>query len=367
MLQVNAAVHRLPRYMHRISVELADLEELLLNTDQLLDHEVALEQKASVAAYNSLPSSLGCFPPGHVVRQAAHKLLNSSPLLDTIVILTIVISCILAILQPPGIERPTWMGRWDQAALAVFTFELALKVLDLGLVMHAGAYLRSGWNLLDCFVVVIGYVDIILEAALSSPAALESLKALRLIRAVRPLRLIARAEGLRTCFDCLIASLPVGGQMSILLSFAAVAFGTVAVLLWRGKFHYCSTSGHWLADEATSWESGNLTVEVRDWLDCIGGAGKVWRSPPMNFDDVPTSLKTLFETATFSGYAGALTSAMIAKGYGLQPSPVLASSASAEACVFFFCWLVFGGFVVRPDFAWAIIPCMWHNAYTGRA
>ena len=67
----------------------------------------------------------------------------------------------------------------------------------------------------------------------------------------------------------------------------------------------------------------------------------------MNFDDVSVSLKTLFETATFSGYQDALVSAIMAKGYGLQPSAILNYSVATEACLFFFVWLVFGGFVVR--------------------
>jgi hypothetical protein len=115
-----------------------------------------------------------------------------------------------------------------------------------------------------------------------------------------------------------------------------------------GKFHLCSDSELWTAQWVTSWVRGNETVEVRDWLDCIGGAGMVWRTPPMNFDDVSISLKTLFETATFSGYSDMLVSAIMVKGYGVQPSNKLSVSASAEACFFIFLWLVFGGLVVRP-------------------
>lgn len=31
-----------------------------------------------------------------------------------------------------------------------------MKIIALGFMMHAGAYLRNGWNLLDFFIVVIG-------------------------------------------------------------------------------------------------------------------------------------------------------------------------------------------------------------------
>lgn len=34
-----------------------------------------------------------------------------------------------------------------------------MKIIALGFTMHPGSYLRNGWNLLDFFIVVIGYVN----------------------------------------------------------------------------------------------------------------------------------------------------------------------------------------------------------------
>ena len=42
--------------------------------------------------------------------------------------------------------------------LAVFAIEGLLKIIAYGFVMHPGAYLRNGWNILDFSIVVIGYV-----------------------------------------------------------------------------------------------------------------------------------------------------------------------------------------------------------------
>lgn len=33
-----------------------------------------------------------------------------------------------------------------------------MKIIAMGFMMHTGAYLRNGWNLLDFFIVVIGFV-----------------------------------------------------------------------------------------------------------------------------------------------------------------------------------------------------------------
>lgn len=40
--------------------------------------------------------------------------------------------------------------------LVIFTGECVMKIIAYGFVMHAGSYLRNGWNLLDFTIVVIG-------------------------------------------------------------------------------------------------------------------------------------------------------------------------------------------------------------------
>lgn len=40
--------------------------------------------------------------------------------------------------------------------LVIFTAECIMKILAYGFIMHQGAYLKNGWNLLDFTIVVIG-------------------------------------------------------------------------------------------------------------------------------------------------------------------------------------------------------------------
>lgn len=42
--------------------------------------------------------------------------------------------------------------------LVIFTIETFTKILAYGLVMHPSAYIRSGWNLLDFVIVIVGYL-----------------------------------------------------------------------------------------------------------------------------------------------------------------------------------------------------------------
>lgn len=40
--------------------------------------------------------------------------------------------------------------------MVIFTSECIIKIIANGFLMHQGAYLRNGWNILDFFIVVIG-------------------------------------------------------------------------------------------------------------------------------------------------------------------------------------------------------------------
>lgn len=40
--------------------------------------------------------------------------------------------------------------------LVIFTVEALMKIIADGFILHTGAYLRNGWNILDFIIVVIG-------------------------------------------------------------------------------------------------------------------------------------------------------------------------------------------------------------------
>ena len=41
----------------------------------------------------------------------------------------------------------------------IYTFEVLVKVLAKGFILHPFSYLRNSWNWLDFFVVIVGYVS----------------------------------------------------------------------------------------------------------------------------------------------------------------------------------------------------------------
>lgn len=84
-------------------------------------------------------------------------------LFEYIILLTILANCIaLAVYTPyPQADSNitnTSLESIEYIFMVIFTSECIMKIIALGFMMHQGSYLRNGWNLLDFFIVVIGYV-----------------------------------------------------------------------------------------------------------------------------------------------------------------------------------------------------------------
>jgi len=78
-------------------------------------------------------------------------------------------------------------------------------VLAYGLIIGPGAYLRSGWNIMDGFLVLVSIVSTIIMLTASGGAKIFGvLRVLRLLRALRPLRYewMGRAAALNFTEPC---------------------------------------------------------------------------------------------------------------------------------------------------------------------
>lgn len=51
------------------------------------------------------------------------------------------------------------LNLFDYAFTGVFTIEMLLKVVDLGIILHPGSYLREFWNVMDAVVVICAAVS----------------------------------------------------------------------------------------------------------------------------------------------------------------------------------------------------------------
>ena len=68
----------------------------------------------------------------------------------------ILLSSIALALEDPVKEDSEWnqkLGYLDYGFTAIFAIESLLKMLDLGVFLHPGSYLRDIWNVMDISVV----------------------------------------------------------------------------------------------------------------------------------------------------------------------------------------------------------------------
>lgn len=80
---------------------------------------------------------------------------------EYLILITIFANCVaLAVFTPYPMgdsnETNSSLETVEYVFLVIFTTECVMKIIAMGFMMHPGAYLRNGWNLLDFFIVVIG-------------------------------------------------------------------------------------------------------------------------------------------------------------------------------------------------------------------
>lgn len=99
------------------------------------------------------------------VRRGAHWVVNLK-YFDFFIMLIITMSSIALAAEDPidvDSQRNHFLNHLDYAFTLVFTIEMLLKVIDLGIILHPGSYLREFWNVMDAVVVICACVSFAFE------------------------------------------------------------------------------------------------------------------------------------------------------------------------------------------------------------
>ena len=116
-----------------------------------------------------------------------------------------------------------------------FIVEFTLKVIAQGLFRHKNSYLRNGWNVVDCIVVVTSIVEMILWTLARD--LIPSIKALRALRVLRPLRSVKRVPRLRRLVSIMLRSLPELGNTLVFMLFFFLVFGIIGIQTFHGVLY----------------------------------------------------------------------------------------------------------------------------------
>uniref|UniRef100_A0A5K3F336 Voltage-dependent calcium channel type A subunit alpha-1 n=1 Tax=Mesocestoides corti TaxID=53468 RepID=A0A5K3F336_MESCO len=321
-------------------------------TGQLQDSEAATHGKP-VLPY----SSMFIFAPTNGIRRFCHFVVNLR-YFDLFIMIVICASSIALAAEDPVAENSTKnkiLEHFDYAFTGVFTVEMVLKVIDLGVVLHPGAYCRDPWNILDAIVVFCALVAFTMNrnaVRLGKPATsasaknLNTIKSLRVLRVLRPLKTIKRVPKLKAVFDCVISSLR--NVLNILIVFVLFQFifAVIAVQLFQGKFFYCNDASKLTRDECQGqfFEYNADGVPSTVWRE--------WKSHGFNYDNVYYAMLTLFTVTTGEGWPGVLKNSMDATHVNQGPLEDYQQQVSIFYITFF---VVFPFFFVNIFVALIII------------
>lgn len=207
-------------------------------------------------------NSLFIFPADCCIRQWALTLIVH-PYFDSVILALVTVSSIALAIDNPLIDPESTLAiglkRLDMAFAIIFAFEMTVKIVALGLVLHKRAYLRSGWNVLDGVIVITSLV--MLAESSSSRHSLKSLRSLRTFRAFRPLRVISRRPGLKLVVNALIEAIPAVLNVLIICALFYLVFSIFAVTYLKGRLNACSGD----VFNALSVDQVDLLVNPQPW------------------------------------------------------------------------------------------------------
>jgi hypothetical protein len=143
------------------------------------------------------------------------------------------------------------------------------------------AYLRNLFNVIDSFVIIISLIDFFSADSIFEVA--KQMKTLRVLRALRPLRMINRFTELRLVVKCLIDSIPAIANMLMIGSFVFFVYAVIGLNLFHGHLGTCSLNQFIYSS------------------DCRLNNG-TWKASNVNFDNISSSMLTVFEMATTSNW-----------------------------------------------------------------
>ncbi|VDM24555.1 unnamed protein product [Hydatigera taeniaeformis] len=127
-------------------------------------------------------------------------------------------------------------------------------------------------------------------------------KILRVSRVLRPLRAINRAKGLKHVVQCVVVAVKSIGNIMLVTFLLEFMFAVIGVQLFAGKFQYCNDEARFYKEECAGQfikydsEDPNLPELME----------RRWINYPLNFDNVPNGLLTLFVASTFEGWPALL-------------------------------------------------------------
>uniref|UniRef100_A0A8C7KSG9 Voltage-dependent N-type calcium channel subunit alpha n=1 Tax=Oncorhynchus kisutch TaxID=8019 RepID=A0A8C7KSG9_ONCKI len=305
-----------------------------------------LEEELKNGPKHILPySSMFVFGQTNPVRRLCHYVVNLR-YFEMCILSVITMSSIALAAEDPvqaNAPRNNVLKYLDYVFTGVFTFEMVIKMIDLGLLLHPGSYFRDLWNILD-FIVVSGAL-VAFACSGTKGKDINTIKSLRVLRVLRPLKTIKRLPKLKAVFDCVVNSLKNVLNILIVYMLFMFIFAVIAVQLFKGKFFYCT-------DESKGLEKDCRGKFLDYDGDEVAAQDREWKKYEFHYDNVLWAFLTLFTVSTGEGWPMVLKHSVDATYEDEGPSPGFRMETSIFYVVYF---VVFPFFFVNIFVALIII------------
>ena len=193
-----------------------------------------MKQRSTMALDNT---ACLCLTGDNALRQFFHKVLNSR-WFEPVVLVTIFLSSVSLAAENPVDDHSSINGilkYCDYVFTAIFTFEMIVKMIALGVIGTSTSYFRDFWNLLD-FVVVTGalseYAFLIANGyGLMEEIDMGMIKSLRILRVLRTLKTIDRMPSLKCAFLAVLKSVKKCKSVLLIYTLFMCIFSVLGVKL----------------------------------------------------------------------------------------------------------------------------------------
>jgi hypothetical protein len=132
-------------------------------------------------------------------------------------ITVILLNSLTLALEKQGEAPEYYMQVVETIFLVLYSFEMCMKILGMGFILGASAYLRDFWGCLDFIIVMSAYWEVIASSPAQGIAKSDigdeeeggaNINALRAFRVLRPLRTITSIKGLRVLVTSILEAIP---------------------------------------------------------------------------------------------------------------------------------------------------------------
>ncbi|XP_053377535.1 muscle calcium channel subunit alpha-1-like isoform X3 [Mercenaria mercenaria] len=265
--------------------------------------------------------ALCCLSLTNPIRKLCIRVVEWKPF-EFLILVTIFANCIALAVYTPYPKSDTneinkALEHIEYIFLVIFTVECGMKIIAYGFILHSGAYLRNGWNILDFIIVVIGLISTILSSTLEDDVF--DVKALRAFRVLRPLRLVSRAPSLQVVLNSILRAMVPLLHIALLVIFVIIIYAIIGLELFSGKLHNtCFLNGTDTYAGDSQWPCSNTSGKG---YQCDASQGHIcksgWEGPNdgiSNFDNFGLAMLTVFQCITMEGWTDVLYSINDAMG-----------------------------------------------------